>query len=205
MLISAQGLLSGAARRAGILDIIAVIALRSTYTMLIEGRRQAGRSMEQKTAQLLYRGICRIVLALALWPLLGAQPVPRQAEVRITRGPAAQEIVTFVVEIADQPKEWQRGLMERSFLAPNRGMLFVFPNQAPRAFWMMNTLIHLDIIYADDEGRILNIAANVPPCVAPRRCPTYRSIAPARYVLEIPGGRAQALGVRPGDHLRFSY
>jgi uncharacterized membrane protein (UPF0127 family) len=70
---------------------------------------------------------------------------------------------------------------------------------------MMNTMIHLDIIFADSDGRILNIAVNAPPCAAPRRCPTYRSIAPARYVLEIPGGRARALGVQPGDYLRFSY
>ena len=63
----------------------------------------------------------------------------------------------------------------------------------------------LNIIFADNDGRILNIAVNAPPCAAPRRCPTYRSIAPARYVLEIPGGRTQVLGVRPGDHLRFIY
>ena len=154
---------------------------------------------------LLYIGIYGAVLGLSLGLLLGAQSIPNLAEVRISRGSTAQEIARFAVEIADQPREWQRGLMERSFLAQNAGMLFVFADQAPRAFWMMNTLIHLDIIFADDDGRILNIAANAPPCTAPRRCPAYRSIAPAHYVLEIAGGRAQALGVRPGDYLRVSY
>lgn len=150
-------------------------------------------------------GVYRIVLGLSLGLLIGAQPLLTLSEVYIARDRTAQAFAKFDVEIADQPKEWQRGLMERSFLAQDKGMLFVFPKQAPRAFWMMNTLIHLDIIFADSEGRILNIAVNVPPCAAPRRCPTYRSIAPARYVLEIPGGRAQALGIQPGDYIHFSY
>ena len=167
--------------------------------------RQSVLIMKQKATQVLHIGIYGAVLGLSLGLLLGAQPIPTLAEVRISRGSTTQEIARFAVEIADQPREWQRGLMERSFLAQNGAMLFVFPDQARRAFWMMNTLIHLDIIFADDDGRILNIAANAPPCAAPRRCPTYRSKAPARYVLEIAGGRARALGIRPGDYLRFSY
>jgi uncharacterized membrane protein (UPF0127 family) len=135
--------------------------------------------------------------------LLAAQAAPALMDVHISAGALARDIATFAVEIADEPGEWRHGLMERSSLPQNGGMLFIFPEQAPRAFWMMNTLIHLDIIFADAEGRILNIAANVPPCVAPRRCPTYRSIAPARYVLEITGGRAESLGIRAGGYLHF--
>lgn len=166
------------------------------------------RMIQKKAAswvELVSLAVYGAVLGLSLVLLLGTQPIPGLTEVRIARDGIAQVLAIFAVEVADQPKEWQRGLMERSSLAPNRGMLFVFPEQAPRAFWMMNTLIHLDIIFADDDGRILNIAMDVPPCAAPRRCPSYRSVAPARYVLEIPGGRAQALGVQPGDYLRFSY
>jgi uncharacterized membrane protein (UPF0127 family) len=135
--------------------------------------------------------------------LLAMPAAPALMEVRISAGVPARDIATFTVEIADEPGEWRHGLMERPSLPQNGGMLFIFPAPAPRVFWMMNTLIHLDIIFADASGRILNIAANVPPCVAPRRCPTYRSIAPARYVLEIAGGRAEALGIRAGGYLRF--
>ena len=142
-------------------------------------------------------------IGVVLGWLLVAQTAPSLIDVRITAGPSSGEIATFAVEIADEPEEWRRGLMDRASLPANGGMLFIFSDQAPRVFWMMNTLIHLDIIFVDAQGRILNIADNVPPCVAPRRCPTYRSIAPARYVLEIPGGRAKALGIRAGGYLHF--
>ncbi len=143
------------------------------------------------------------LLGLTVCVLLGAQTVRALKQVRIYRGNSSEEIARFSVEIADEPREWRQGLMERSSLAPDAGMLFIFLDEAPRAFWMMNTLVRLDILFADAEGRILNIRANVPPCTPPRRCPTYRSVAPAKYVLEIPGGRAQAVGIRAGDQLRF--
>jgi uncharacterized membrane protein (UPF0127 family) len=93
--------------------------------------------------------------------------------------------------------------MERPALAPDAGMLFVFPEEAPRAFWMMHTLIPLDMLFVDGEGRIINIQENATPCQPPRRCPSYHSAAPARYVLEIAGGRARALDIRAGDRLHF--
>jgi hypothetical protein len=145
----------------------------------------------------------RGLLGLSVGFLLGAQTVSVRNVVWISRGEPPQEIARFAVEIADEPDEWRRGLMERPALAPDAGMLFIFPDAAPRAFWMLNTLIRLDMLFADADGRILNIQENVPPCLPPRRCPTYRSVAPAKYVLEIAGGRARALGIRAGDRLHF--
>jgi uncharacterized membrane protein (UPF0127 family) len=123
--------------------------------------------------------------------------------VSISRGAAGQEIARFTVEIADEPEEWRHGLMERPALAPEAGMLFLFPNAAPRSFWMMNTLIALDIVFVDAQGYIINIHENVPPCQPPRRCPSYASAAPARYVLEIAGGQTRARDIRVGDQLHF--
>lgn len=157
----------------------------------------------QHMVRLLRIGLYGALPGLMVVLLLTTQSALALMEVRISADGSSKAIARFEVEIADEPGEWQRGLMERPSLAQNRGMLFIFPEQAPRVFWMMNTLIHLDIIFADDDGRILNIAADVPPCVAPRRCPTYRSSAPARYVLEIAGGRAKALGIRHGGYLHF--
>jgi uncharacterized membrane protein (UPF0127 family) len=150
-----------------------------------------------------YHPLIQVLGCSLLLLLLSAQtPLPRQ-QVWITRGDSAQEIARFTAEIADEPQEWQRGLMERPTLAPDAGMLFIFPEAAPRAFWMLNTLIPLDMIFVDATRRIINIQANVPPCLPPRQCPVYPSTAPARYVLEIAGGRAKALGIHAGDTVHF--
>lgn len=155
--------------------------------------------MQRSAALCLRRGFCGLLLVL----LCSAQTsLPRQ-EVRITRGTSAQEIARFQVEIADTPATWERGLMERPSLAPDAGMLFVFPEVAPRAFWMMNTLIPLDMLFISAERRIINIQEQAVPCVPPRQCPTYQSTAPAQYVLEIPGGRARALAIVAGDTVHF--
>lgn len=145
----------------------------------------------------------RALMGLVAICLLAAQtPSPLRA-VWISRAGEAQEIARFTVEIADEPEEWRRGLMERPALAPEAGMLFLFPDVAPRSFWMMNTLIALDIIFVDAQGYILNIHHSVPPCQPPRECPSYASTAPAKYVLEIAGGQARARGIRAGDRLHF--
>jgi uncharacterized membrane protein (UPF0127 family) len=68
---------------------------------------------------------------------------------------------------------------------------------------MMNTLIPLDMLFIDADRRIINIQDNAPPCTPPQRCPTYHSTAPAKYVLEIPGGRARTLGIQAGDQVQF--
>ena len=143
------------------------------------------------------------LLGLSLLLLLSAQTALPRTEVWIARGNSQEEIARFTVEIANTPETWEHGLMERAALAPNAGMLFIFPDVAPRTFWMMHTLIPLDMLFIAADGRIINIQDSAPPCVPPRRCPTYNSTAPAKYVLEIAGGRAQALGIRAGDHVHF--
>ena len=143
------------------------------------------------------------LLALGLLLCLSAQASLPLKEAWIARGTSQQEIARFTVEVAETPATLTRGLMERPALAPNAGMLFIFPDVAPRTFWMMNTRIPLDMLFVAADGRIINIQANAPPCVPPQRCPTYNSTAPAKYVLEIAGGRAQTLGIRAGDQLHF--
>lgn len=107
---------------------------------------------------------------------------------------------TFGVEIADTTEKQVLGLMYRDSLPDDRGMLFVFANEAPRSFWMKNTRIPLDIMYFDRNLKMVSIAADTPPCKA-SPCRGYPSVLPAMYVLELNAGKASELGVGPGDSL----
>ncbi len=108
----------------------------------------------------------------------------------------------YSVEIADDDAERARGLMFRDELGAEAGMLFLFPREAPRAFWMRNTRIPLDIVYIDEERRIVAWSLDTPPCRT-RRCPNYPSGVPARYVLEVNAGEMERLGVAIGDPVVF--
>lgn len=111
-------------------------------------------------------------------------------EVLTDKGP-----VRFRVAIADDEEERQRGLMFRSVLPEDEGMLFNFFEPRPLAFWMKNTLIPLDIIFIGADGRIINIAENT----TPYSLDPIPSSAPASAVLEIGGGLSDELGIEPGD------
>jgi len=106
----------------------------------------------------------------------------------------------FAAELATDDASRQRGLMMRTSLASDHGMLFVFPRSGPQGFWMKNTLIPLDMLYFDDQRRLVSTQADVPPCRADP-CPTYPSSGPARYVLELAAGTARRIGAQPGDEL----
>ena len=109
----------------------------------------------------------------------------------------------FGVEIADDDTERARGLMFRDSMPRERGMLFVFSKQQPLAFWMRNTRIPLDIMYFDEDRKLVSTAAGVPPCTTPQ-CPSYPSTAPGRFVLELNAGLARELKLQPGDGIVFS-
>jgi uncharacterized protein len=101
----------------------------------------------------------------------------------------------FSVEVASEPKARAKGLMYRKTLAPDRGMLFDFGEPQQISMWMKNTHISLDMLFIDEEGIISSIARRTTP-FSERTIP---SNAPVRYVLEINGGRATALGINAGD------
>ena len=103
----------------------------------------------------------------------------------------------FVVEIADDADERDRGLMFRDEMAADRGMLFLHDDEEPQAYWMKNTKIPLDILYFDQARKLVSVA-HASPCSLGDRCPPYPSEGPAMYVLELNAGWARAHGVRPG-------
>ena len=108
----------------------------------------------------------------------------------------------FHVEIAQTLEQRQKGLMFRTQLPADHGMLFIQPQAAPAAFWMKNTYIPLDLLYFDDAGRLQEIHAEVPPCTV-SDCPSYVSNGPIKYILEINAGSAQRFGLKPGAQLHL--
>lgn len=112
----------------------------------------------------------------------------------------------FNVELATDPASQQRGLMFRDEMAADHGMLFVFGEMAPRAFWMKNTHIPLDILFFDRDYKLVSASLRTPPCRSVGDdCPVYPSTGPAQYVLELNAGVAEKLGAKPGDKLTFSH
>ncbi len=106
------------------------------------------------------------------------------------------------VEVAADDATRQQGLMYRDQLATDRGMIFFFPQSGDYPFWMKNTLIPLDMIWIDDQKRIVHIAHDVQPCKADP-CPSVPPGANARYVLEVAAGVAARHGLANGQTLRF--
>jgi uncharacterized membrane protein (UPF0127 family) len=109
---------------------------------------------------------------------------------------------SVTAELAVTEEERARGLMFREKIMPDQGMLFVFEDMGLHSFWMKNTLIPLDMLWLDNDKRIVHIESGVPPCQEDP-CPSYGPRVPARYVLELKSGRAEELGLKPYDRLQF--
>ena len=101
-----------------------------------------------------------------------------------------------IVELAVTDEQRQRGLMGRERLEDGTGMLFVFPDEQVRSFWMKNTLIPLSIAYIDSDGRIIDLQDMKALDDEP---PHYVSTEPARYALEANKGFFDERGVKVGD------
>lgn len=105
----------------------------------------------------------------------------------------------FKVELAASPEAQSRGLMFRTELGDNEGMIFPSAVPEPRSFWMKNTPLSLDIIFIGPDGRIANIEANT----VPYSLDSVTSNGPASGVLELRAGRAKELGIVAGDQVTY--
>ena len=110
----------------------------------------------------------------------------------------------YRVEVAADQASRAQGLMYRDSLAEGHGMLFIHDREEPQAYWMKNTRIPLDILYFDNQRRLVSQQRGVPPCSAGDRCPPYPSGAPARFVLELNAGQAAQMGLLDGAALELS-
>jgi uncharacterized membrane protein (UPF0127 family) len=109
----------------------------------------------------------------------------------------------FSVELAKTNAEREKGLMNRASLDKNKGMLFIFDKEGIYPFWMKNTLIPLDMIWADSNGKAVFISQNVQPCKS-LICPSVIPTSKAKYVLEINAGICQKIGLKLGDELKIN-
>lgn len=147
---------------------------------------------------------------LASWSLSAAQPLradeasrtlllakaPLQAA-GLRRIPLQIGSHRITVEVAADDASRAKGLMFREKLAPNHGMLFVFPEAAQLCFWMKNTPLPLTVAFIDTEGVIINLAHMQPLSLDP-----HCSIAPTQYALEMEQGWFSRHNVRPGSRIQ---
>jgi hypothetical protein len=101
----------------------------------------------------------------------------------------------FVIELALTAAQQEQGLMYRRELAPDAGMLFIFPQTQPTAFWMKNTLIPLDMLFIAADGRVADIHERA----VPQSEANIPAKMPVKAVLEVNGGTVARLGIKRGD------
>jgi uncharacterized membrane protein (UPF0127 family) len=140
-------------------------------------------------------------------PVAGAEPGPARAAVHPVSGlpviplsvTSGRKAHTFRVELAATGQQQELGLMYRTQMGADEGM--IFPMKPPRlaTFWMHNTVLPLDIIFIGTDGRIITIAANA----VPYDDSTIPSGGVASGVLELNGGRAAQLGIKVGDRVTW--
>ncbi len=141
------------------------------------------------------------ITTFVIIPMAWSQPTcPSHSLVTV---PVQVGQTTFQVELAQTLVEHACGLMFRTQLAPQHGMLFIQPVPESAHFWMKNTFIALDMLFFDAKGQLVKWYRNVPPCTT-TPCPTYSVDAPVKYILEINAGEADHYGLQLGDVLRIS-
>lgn len=124
-------------------------------------------------------------------------PSPERATALIDTG---EDVVLVDVEVADSPEERTTGLMNRTSLEQDEGMLFVFFEPTTSTFWMKDTRIPLSIAFIDDENRIISIE-DMDPCEE-NPCPKYAPDGPYWAALEVNQGAFEEWGVEVGDTIR---
>jgi len=133
------------------------------------------------------------IAVLWLAAIASAQEAPQKlAQVRLTAG-----IHNINAELASTPPQREIGLMFRSVMPANDGMLFVFEQPAQQCFWMKNTLIPLSVAFIGDDGSVVNIDD-----MKPQTLDSHCSAKPVRFVLEMNEGWFAKRGIKAGSRLR---
>lgn len=133
-------------------------------------------------------------------PLVPPKPVFRKdGELRFLDVETSKVIAAINIEVADNDAEREQGLMYRDSMPENAGMLFLMESEEIQAFWMKNTILSLDIMYADANRRIVSIHKNCKPYSLDQ----IVSAKPALYVVEVNAGYTAKHGIKVGDYIAF--
>ncbi len=158
-----------------------------------------------------------VTLAAALLVILSACGTPRADDAAAGPRPSTPSAATpllepphavlpdgtsITLELAVTPEEHQQGLMFRTGLPADRGMLFLFEEETIPSFWMKDTWIPLDIVFLGADGTVHDLVENAPPCTA-EPCPQYSPREPGIAVLELNAGTAAAHGITRGSRIVF--
>lgn len=151
--------------------------------------------------------LAMLLLMVPVAPLAAREPVPDRPGLPnaglpriMVRVETARGRFPYRVEVAGTPAAQQTGMMFRTEVPAGTGMLFPMDPPREAAFWMHNTFVPLDIIFIGADGRVRNIAANAVPMSRELRA----SDGPVAAVLELAGGEAARIGLRPGDRVRWN-
>jgi len=126
-------------------------------------------------------------------------PFIKEGELTFLDRTGKKIIAAIDIEIADTDYERTRGLMNRHSLPENAGMLFIFERPEPRSFWMRNTYIPLDIIFADGNQKVVTIQRRTEPL----SYDAVQSKHDAKYVVEVNAGFCDKYGIAVGNYIKF--
>ncbi len=141
-----------------------------------------------------------IYTILALVPFLTGGAFFEQSSSKAKQGEVffPEAGLRLLVEIAETERQRVQGLMHRPFLASDKGMMFIFTQDAVQKVWMKNTLIALDIVFISAENEVVSIIQDLKPCLH-MPCPVYSSNKKAKYMLEVNAGTIEKGGVFVGQ------
>jgi uncharacterized membrane protein (UPF0127 family) len=133
-----------------------------------------------------------IYILYSFWHYVAMTGLQSRVEQQITTSINGVELLTAV---AQTPTEQQVGLGRRPGLAPNQAMLFPLPSPQPLSIWMKDMRFSIDILWLDQDGKVIYALQNVPPCQPDQPCTVYTPPQPANFVLEVPAGFIQDHGI----------
>lgn len=146
------------------------------------------------------------MLALVPPPLSAKPPVPVAGQpqrglkvVPLSIATRDGRVHRYRIEIAATPAQQATGMMYRTRMATDSGMIFPMNPPRPASFWMRNTFVPLDLLFIGADGRVRNIVAGA----VPKSEAMLSSAGPVAAVLELKGGEAARIGAQPGDRVRW--
>ena len=150
-----------------------------------------------------------IFIAAVIVGVAGLVSIPSESKlesVEFPRGIIMIDDVPLEVQIADTEPRRVRGLMFQDQLSYDQGMIFVFDKPGLYSLWMLNMQFSLDMMWFDEDGKIVHIEKDVPPCKTPLEIATCQSVIPegqAVYVLEVTSGFIEQNNVTKDSILRI--